>query len=184
MKHPALLPENEKGLTLIELLLVMAVISIITTISILSFISYNKRQVLTSATGGLYAALNAAKSRAQSQVKPVDFCGDTDELKGFKVKIYDRNIPPCSGDRVNGCSEVIVVCGSVEESLGPSSVRNFPKNVTIDSNTSIMFHVLSGEATEGNTTPINQSGRALRFSSGERSQTLTVYPDGRVTFSE
>ncbi|MCL5434896.1 MAG: prepilin-type N-terminal cleavage/methylation domain-containing protein [Patescibacteria group bacterium] len=76
---------NNKGFTLLELVIVFSVISILSTVGIASFVGYSRAQSLQSAASSLESTLNLGKSHANSQVKP-SLCS-TETLSGYQVDI-------------------------------------------------------------------------------------------------
>ncbi len=76
---------NNRGFTLLELIIVFSVISILSTVGIASFVGYSRAQSLQSAASSFELTLNLAKSHANSQVKPSQ-CS-TETLIGYQVDI-------------------------------------------------------------------------------------------------
>ena len=79
----------QRGFTLIELMVVLSITAVLGTLGIAGFVSYNQNQVLQSSTSEVVTMLNLAKSRAQSQIKPSEYCkaGINDSLSGYNVVI-------------------------------------------------------------------------------------------------
>ena len=78
--------KKELGFTLIELVISLTVIATLSTIGIAAFVNQSKASALQSGAAEFYSALNVAKSRAMSQVKPDNYCtGRT--LDGYSVVI-------------------------------------------------------------------------------------------------
>jgi prepilin-type N-terminal cleavage/methylation domain-containing protein len=124
---------NNKGFTLLELIIVFTVISILSSIGIASFVSYSKAQSLQSAASDLALTLNSAKSRANSQVKPNDCSG---ALIGYKVVIgYPSTTPITKYSLYAVCGEPLLI-----------KTTTLPDNgkIIFDSDKSIFFPILTG----------------------------------------
>lgn len=112
---------NNRGFTLLELIIVFTVIAILSSAGIASFVSYSRSQSLQSAASDLATTLNSAKSRANSQVKPSQ-CSDDQILSGYKIVI----------DESSTKYSLYVVCG---ESL-------LIKTTTLPDNGKITFNLV------------------------------------------
>lgn len=92
---------NNKGFTLIELIVVFSVMAVLSVAGIASFSSYSRTQVLQQAANDLVNTLNTAKVRAASQTKPSQ-CLSASVLQGYSVTLniaartYSLNVI-CSG---------------------------------------------------------------------------------------
>lgn len=129
---------NNRGFTLIELIVVFSVIAILSTIGVVSFVSYSRIQTLQQATNDFVNVLNTAKARSISQIKPSQ-CNSASTLNGYVVIVnvaanfYTLN----------------VVCSGITSSLSTTAL---PVNVSFNSatstppttTTSIFFSVLTG----------------------------------------
>lgn len=76
-----------KGFTLLELIVVITITAVLAVGGIAAYIQYSRIQALNSAVSGLNATLQLAKSKAQSQVKPIDGLCSAQTLQGYKVTI-------------------------------------------------------------------------------------------------
>jgi len=151
----------QKGLTLIELLLVIALVGIITTIGLMSFASYGRNQKVVQAQGEVITAIAQARSQAQSQIKPP---GCIDTLSGYRIRINFTTY------------EVSAHCGLANIPVGGQ--RKLPKNVNFDNITSgtiFQFDTLTGRVDEalatGTTFTVTTSGATPK--------SITIYEDGR-----
>lgn len=77
-----------KGFTLIELVVTLTIIAILSTIGIAAFVNQSRTSALQTGASQFVSALNLAKSRAMSQVKPSVCEGD---LEGYIVTITDSD---------------------------------------------------------------------------------------------
>ncbi len=73
------------GFTLIELLVVFSFIGLLTAFGMASYSAYNSSQLVQSGASNVATVLNAAKSRAISQVIPAS-CG-INHVSGYQVDI-------------------------------------------------------------------------------------------------
>jgi len=124
---------NDRGFTLLELIIVFTVIAILSTVGIASFVSYSRSQSLQSAASDLALTLDSAKSRANSQVKP---SGCSGALKGYKIDIYSETTYSLS-----------VVCPGVDSPI-QTTILPDKGNIkfTVGVGTSIFFPVITGTA--------------------------------------
>lgn len=128
------------GFTLIELLFVFSIFSILSTMGIASFVSFSRAQLLSAAAFDVSTMLQVAKSRAASQVIPVE-CG-TDQLTGYKVLICGLSTSTCSMQQT---FELRALCGTIPPVI---QRKTLPIGITFDqsttTSTSFLFHILSG----------------------------------------
>lgn len=132
--------ESGAGFTLIELIVAISVIAILSTLGIAAFVDYSRRQELENATKDIVETLNLAKSRAQSQVKPV--AGKCDPsfgyvLKGHKVIFKSKEY------------RISAVCGDDTHDFDANEeIKTTSSNITIsnDPADNILFEVISGNA--------------------------------------
>ena len=82
--------ENERGFTLIELMLALIVLGVLAAIAVPSFKQYTANARVSAATNGLASALARARSEALLRGTPVSVCGATADMTG------------CSGVWTNG----------------------------------------------------------------------------------
>lgn len=103
------------------MIVVFSVMSVLSTIAIASFVSYNKVQVLQTATSDLSSTLALAKSQALSQIKPTQ-CSNL-ILNGYQVVL---NV-------ANNSYHLDAVCSSVPcNSAIVMQTSTLPKNVSFD----------------------------------------------------
>lgn len=132
---------ENKGFTLIELIVVFGTIAFISTIGIASYVNYSQSQSIQAATQDLVTTIQLAKSRANSQVKPpLSYCQG--QLDGYSVVI----------SILNNQYSLDVVCGG---NVYPLSTTKLPNNIRFDqattSVTKLFFAIITG-AVEGNGT--------------------------------
>lgn len=121
---------NNRGFTLLELIIVFTVIAILSTVGITSFVSYSRSQSLQSAASDLASTLDSAKSQANSQVKPSQ-CSADQALDGYKVVIDDPSLNPSTK------YSLYVVCGQSQ----------LVKTATLPDNGKIKFILDPGQTT-------------------------------------
>lgn len=164
---------NIKGFTLLEILIVFAIIAILSLVGIASFISFNRSQILNVATSDFVGALNLAKSRTLSQVKPC-----TGNFKGYKVGICPGG---CGGSNTYDYA-VYAICEispPVPDTLilGKKLPETFSLTPSPPEANSFLFRVLTGavEIYEGaNSAVVTINGY------DSNSKTVTIYSDGRI----
>jgi prepilin-type N-terminal cleavage/methylation domain-containing protein len=95
---------NPKGFTLIELIIVFSVLSILAVAGLASFVKYSRVQTISNDSQNIVSAINLAKSKTISQIKPLECSSDPGTnrvLEGYNVTfsaggVYDVNVL-CSG---------------------------------------------------------------------------------------
>lgn len=171
MLHKTL--KQQKGFTLLELLLVIAMISIFSVIGVAAFVIYNRNQVVNNAVLEVVTALNTAKSSASSQVKSNITVGgsacDTTSLVGYSVQFVGRDIT------------VEAICGTWSLPIFVplrGQRKTLPSNVSKTSeNTRIMYRTLTGQA-YGN--PLNQ----VTIEAFSKKKRVSVNSAGTLTVSD
>ncbi|HSA84276.1 MAG TPA: GspH/FimT family pseudopilin [Patescibacteria group bacterium] len=121
-----------RGFTLLEMLVVFTIMGILTATGMASFFSYSQNQAYNSAVSNVEAMLQLARSRALSQVKPVD-CG-TEAVRSYQVAF----IP--SG----ATYELRVTCGTATQHVLQTSV--LPDTVLFDATTTPVISFGAGTA--------------------------------------
>ena len=158
---------NNRGFTIIELIVVFSVIAILSTIGVASFVDYSRAQALQQATNDFVNVLNIAKSRAYSQNKSFNQNGVTytclGTLGGYFVKIL----------LASNQYQLGILC-SGSDILGPPIT--FPQNVVYTGsgglvNSRVFFNVLTGGV----------SGGAVIIKSYSSFKTVTVDSVGIIT---
>ncbi|QQG40695.1 MAG: prepilin-type N-terminal cleavage/methylation domain-containing protein [Candidatus Levyibacteriota bacterium] len=132
---------NDKGFTLIELIIVIAITAVLSVVGIAAFVNYSRAQTLSAATSEVATMLQLAKSRAQSQVKPTQ-CSDTQQLNAYRVEICDGSCRGATDPDLKDY-EFRVSCGGSFYTL---DTKKLPANISFDK-TSIAvveFNTISG----------------------------------------
>ena len=129
----------QKGFTLIELMVVISVSAILGVLGVAGFTNYNQSQVLQVSANEVVTMLNLAKSRAQSQIKPLSLCpGDNNNLIDYEVTISSlKNYTLYINCSVSGTKEI------------EQQEKTLPKSLSFDSNPTFFFPVQTGGATAG-----------------------------------
>ena len=152
---------NQKGFTIIELIVVFSIIAVLSVIGVAVFVNYGRIQILESASSDLSSALLVAKSRAISQVNTV--CKDKEQiLNGYQVVLFT------SENRY----ELQVVC-STNFTYRISSTT-LPKNVTFSpfpTSASFFFQVISSGVAGSGTISLSAYGNV---------KIITVDPIGGI----
>lgn len=130
---------SRRGFTLIELMIVLSIMSVLGTVGIAGFRAYSQTQVLQSAVNEFATALNTARSRALSQVKPAS-CGSAKTLDGYGIKVLaDTGTPKYSYSMFFTCS------GS---DMSADKDKILPKDISFagaDNGKSFFFPTLTGQ---------------------------------------
>ncbi len=138
---------EQRGFTLVELLVVFSIIGILASISIVSFVDYSRNQELKAATSEVMMLLNQAKSKTQSQVKP-KACG-TNSLEGYEVRICGLIGSLCSA---SDTYELYARCGVVTTKLMSKKLaKNVSFSQTGTTSTTYFFRIMR-RGVEGNGT--------------------------------
>ncbi|MBI2443540.1 MAG: prepilin-type N-terminal cleavage/methylation domain-containing protein [Candidatus Levybacteria bacterium] len=145
------------GFTLVEILLVIAVVSIVTSVGANTYNDYANAKRISTAADEVANALNVAKSRAISQVKPAA-CGSA-ELDGYRLVVCPGG---CTGG--NYRYQVETYCGGNGVRVGP--IYSLPANVTFSSTSqqTVLFRTITGAAESSNDIILNSSGKTRRVS--------------------
>jgi len=178
MKFTALLRNRSQGLTLVELLIVIAIIGIISSISFLSLLSFNKRQKLVTVTGEIFAAINSTKSKAQSQVKPDTGACASGVFRGYNFVLIKGDSTPCLAGS-SGCYYSYPVCSGVPITPTPSQVKNIPSDISVNSLFTFTFEVLNGTITQA-----DPNGTSIILSNSSESQSIILFRDGRISLNQ
>ncbi len=134
---------DQRGFTLIEIIVVFTIIAILSVIGVAAFVSYSRVQTLETSASNLKSTLFLAKSRALSQVKPPEITQCNNQiLNGYKVVLC----PTSSSNTL--CSSpnsyvLGIICSNFSYRVQST---NLPQNITIDSRTvpmSFYFPVIS-----------------------------------------
>lgn len=125
---------DQRGFTLIELIVVFTVIAILSVIGVAAFVSYGRVQALETAASELKSTLFLAKSRAISQVN--DICiSKAQILDGYEVDL----------STLANSYQLKVRCSGFFYPVYPTTY--LPKNISFDSlkttSISIFFPVIS-----------------------------------------
>lgn len=127
---------QNKGFTLIELMVAISIMAVLSTIGIASFVSYKKVQTLNTAAINLVTDLRAARARSVAVIKPTTCITSNYALLGYQLKL------------VNNGYQVDVRCNGFMQP-GVTSVQ-FPSSLilvtTSTSAVTFLFQPLTGIA--------------------------------------
>ncbi|HSW96776.1 MAG TPA: prepilin-type N-terminal cleavage/methylation domain-containing protein [Candidatus Saccharimonadales bacterium] len=152
---------NQKGFTVVELLIVISIMAVLSVVSIASFSTFNNSQQLNTAALNVKNMMQYAKSQALSQINT---CTAGQTLVGYKLLACCQggSCPVCLS---NNSYEVDVVCSG-----GSTFVKgeNFPNGVTFDTSNStsysFLFNTLSGTVTGTGNLILKQSNVTKKIS--------------------
>jgi prepilin-type N-terminal cleavage/methylation domain-containing protein len=161
-KIRASLWSNNKGFTLIELVVAFSIMAILGTIGIASFVSYSRSQALQQATNELVTTVNTARAKAVAQVN--DACSGG-VLNGYDVVLTKGTNPYPDSYALNA------ICGGVDIQ---QKTTNFPAGVSLGgSNTiKISFAVMTGG--------VNSPPGNIIINGASGSKTLTIDSGGNI----
>lgn len=159
---------NQKGFTMIELIVVFSVMAVLSTVGIASFVDYSRSQALQQATNDLVNVLNTAKSRAISQIKPSVAACNTGTLTGYRVIINDPSINKYTLYAVCSGSLVSPLTTSLPTNVSFNSAAGSPPTTA----TNIYFSVLTGG--------VSGSGDIV-LSSFSKTKTVNISPVGGIS---
>lgn len=153
---------DQRGFTLIELIVVFTVIAILSVIGVAAFVSYGRVQTLETSASELKSTLFLAKSRAISQVN--DICiSKAQILDGYQVDLSTST----------NSYQLKVRCSGFFYPVYP--ITYLPKNITFDAikttSTSFFFPVISSGV---------KGAGAICLTGYGNSKTITVDPIGGI----
>lgn len=136
------------GFTLIELLLVIALIGILTIVSLIGFTNYQQTQVFQTNASDVIEMVNLAKSRALTQVKPLQCENNGKVMQGYQIRVDP------SGTEY----QLEVIC---DASTYIMDTKNLPSGVTftLSSQSTILFAVSTGVVNNPGTIYITGFGK-------------------------
>ncbi len=148
---------NQKGFTLIEILIVVSVMVFLSVGGITSFTAFTDTQELQKAAQDLSSVLTVAKSSAQSQIRPNPFPCGTSTVQSYVVDLGEVSFHRYS---------LNVLCRGSTTLRKIGTDTSFPTNITITSpsQTRYQFDVLSGYVGTANTITILRGGKSRSIS--------------------
>lgn len=170
-----------KGFTLIEILVVFSVMAVLSIIGVASFVAYNQTRELHTSALDLVSILNVAKSRSQTQVKPVA-CG-VQKLLGYQVTLCGVGGSACLGPDAGNARayELQVLCQDL--TLPPIQSRMLSPGLSFDTATQPTFifpiftsqvNLSGGPLTSSTTIQIDNN------STGDK-RIITIFPNGKIS---
>ena len=182
---------QEKGFTLIELVIVFSIIALLSIAGIASFAAFSQRQILINAVANLRTILNVARTRTLSQVNGVspNACTSSEQFGGYVVVVCcnaagsQTNCPviPCVGSDEYDLFETCY-SGS-NPSYKPIQGGTFSSGITVSSATTartFQFTPLTGTVTYGTGTSLSSGSVILNYSSQGVSSSVTVSSIGAI----
>lgn len=155
---------SPKGFTLIELLVVIAIIAALSIIGIAALVAYSRAQVLNASASDIATLLNAAKSRAQSQVKPTTGVCSTSPLDSYQVSL----------SIASKTYQLNAVCAGNTMLIGQA--KTLPTDISFDSGgtttTAISFLIITGGV---------KGAGDIKISGYSNSKKITVNSSGNIT---
>lgn len=156
---------QDKGFTLIEILIVMVIILIISSASYVAFIRFNKQQRINTSYEDLRNTFNEAKASALSQT--INKCRQSYTLVGHRI------------DFTSTSYTLLEVCDlSGTKTSYTTKSKTLPSEITLTANPpSFLFLVLTGEFS--NSVNPGLAG-TVQLTNGTDIKTITVQPIGRI----
>jgi len=164
---------NQRGFTIIELVVVFSIIAVLSVIGIAAFVNYSHVQTVESSAADLSSYFVVAKSRAISQVKPtsqIPQCDSNAILNGYRIILCQTSSSDvlCS----NANTYVLAVrCSNVDYKIQAGTL---PKNVSYSpspTSSSFFFPVISSGV----------AGSGILYLSGYGfTKTITIDPVGGI----
>lgn len=155
--------KNQKGFTLIELIVVIVLITVLVGIAIPSFLTFNNSQALQTAALGVETTLQQAKSEAESEVNP---------CKSFPLSLTGYQVSITSATTY----ELDVVCTNTSTNTRTTtkvSSQILPSGTKFGSSSqTFLFNVLQGGVTSTSNTIV------IKGLSG--TQTVTIDQLGNI----
>jgi len=139
---------KQKGFTLVELLTVVSLMAIVGIISIAGFSSYNQSQAIQTSAENVVTMLNLARSRAQSQIKPVGCIGT---LQGYRVQVTTPR-----------SYSLYVICDSNSTPISQQG-KVLPSNLEFSFGISIFFPVIKGGSIAACVKITQTAGSLIRY---------------------
>ena len=140
---------KQKGFTLIELLIAISLMAIVGIISIAGFSSYNQSQVIQTSAESVATMLNLARSRAQSQIKPVGCVGT---LQGYRVRVTTPR-----------SYSLYVICFDSGSTPISQQGKVLPSNLEFSFGISIFFPVIEGGSIAACVKITQTAGSLIRY---------------------
>ncbi len=162
---------TSSGFTLIELIVAFSIIAILSVMSVAAFVNYSRIQAVNNEASYLIAALNTAKARAQSQVKPEE-CTTNLTITNDTLSEYSVVIQPSNYKLTAKCGGVSIPV-TIESG---ADVHNFSSPITAGGSYTITFNVLSGTVSPSPTT-ITLTGN---WTGQNISKAITINLDGTI----
>lgn len=142
---------NNKGYTLIELIIITSLIGILSTFGVAAFVRYNESQKLNSAVLNAVNIFQTAKTKAQAQIKPSG-CLDNESLNGYRVIFCSKAPGQCLAQDYNAETDPETIalyasCGLRNDvDPGGENVKKLPSDISVSSNPyDFLFNVVSGQ---------------------------------------
>lgn len=148
-----------QGMSLIELLIVVAIITIFGTMSVSALVRYNEAQTFNTAVQDVVTSVATARSYAQSQVKKN--CSSAQPLYGYKIQ----------ASAASRDFSVFEVCDTTPTRTETRIIaKTLPTNIDITDTTTTFLTV------KGTVTAI----RTFQVKGFNRCQDITIATDGSV----
>ncbi len=163
---------KSNGFTLVELIVVFSVMATLSAVGIVGLSNYNRQTALQRSIVDLVDTLNAARSRALSQVKPSE-CG-VNPLEYYKVDLVNKKT-----------YQLEAICGGSTHLIYEKKIYGPIEFSSSDEGHFIEYPVLKGSISEFRSSPLTQFSPTrivLTDSSGTPLETIDINSFGIITF--
>jgi prepilin-type N-terminal cleavage/methylation domain-containing protein len=167
-----LIRNTSAGFTLIELIVAFTIIAILSVMSVGAYVNYSRTQAVNNEASYLIAALNTAKARAQSQVKPDECTTSLNSATNETLSEYSVIIQPSNYRLIAKCAGASIPV-TIESG---ADVHSFASPITASGSYTITFNVLSGTVSPSPTT-ITLTGS---WAGQNISKAITINLDGTI----
>lgn len=158
-----LLQRQQRGFTLLELLITAAISMIVVGGSIAAFVGFTERQEVLNAAQEIQQMFRTAQSKARVRDVPSAACTT---LQGYQVSLSTSG------------STLWAICSSPTSTINIKTYA-FPAGVTVIGTGAVLFTTLENSVTDPDGNPL--ATMTYTASKGSNSFTFTVSPSGSIS---